>query len=165
MRGSLRLEPGSAGVGVLRRDQYSAAGFRLPTEAQWERAARSITQTRFCYGDVLECGDVCEPCPTHDQHMVYCSTNTEYAGSRMANGFGIHDLHGNVWELVQDWYEANLGGSHVIDPTGPTSGFDRVIRGGGWAYSAHQARSANRNEYPMSSRGADVGFRLARPVQ
>jgi formylglycine-generating enzyme required for sulfatase activity len=144
------------------------SGYRLPTEAQWERAARSLTQTRFSHGDVLECGDQCESCPFHDQYMLYCGSGagtTGPAGARLPNAFGLHDMHGSVWEMVQDWYQANLGTASVTDPTGPTSGFGRIVRGGALIYHAHECRSASRKEYPMVNRGADVGFRLARPVQ
>ena len=143
-------------------------GYRLPTEAQWERAARAITQTRFSHGDVLECGDICEACPAHDQYMLYCGNNasaTEPVGSRLPNAFGIFDVHGSVYEHVQDWYQSSLGTDPVIDPTGPGTGFDRVIRGGTWVGPAAWCRSANRNELPMTSRGSDIGFRLARTLQ
>ena len=151
-------------IGVL----AVCSGYRLPTEAEWERAARAITQTRFSHGDVLECGDVCESCSAHDQYMLYCgnaASTTEPVGSRLANAFGIFDAHGSVYELVQDWYQASLGTDPATDPTGPTTGFDRTVRGGAWNYAAATCRSANRNEYPMTNRGADVGFRLARPAQ
>jgi len=144
------------------------SGYRLPTEAEWERAARSLTQTRFSHGDVLGCGDACESCPVHDHYMHYCgnsSSITEPVGSRMPNAFGLFDMHGSVWELVQDWYQTNLGTDPVIDPTGPTSAFMKIIRGGGQMYVAEECRSANRNEYGIGDGGADVGFRLARPVQ
>ncbi len=146
----------------------SCSGYRLPTEAEWERAARSITQTRFSHGDVLECGDVCESCPFHDQYMLYCGSgagSTGPAGARLPNAFGLHDMHGSVWETVQDWYQANLGTAPETDPTGPPTGTARVIRGGALIYPAHHCRSASRGDYPMVSRGADVGFRLAKPVQ
>lgn len=112
----------------------SCTGYRLPTEAQWERAARSLTQTRFSHGDVLECGDLCESCPLHDQYMLYCgsgASTTGPAGARLPNAFGLHDMHGSVWEFAQDWYQASLGTLPVLDPTGPGTGSTRSVRGGG----------------------------------
>ena len=139
-------------------------GYRLSTEAQWERAARALTQTRFSHGDVLECGDACEECPLHNQYMVYCENYPGIVTSKSSNHFGLFDMHGNVWELTQDWYQASLGTDPVVDPLGPTSGFERTVRGGAWINHAAAARSASRTQYPMSSAGADVGFRLAREI-
>jgi formylglycine-generating enzyme required for sulfatase activity len=161
-------DPGEGMVCTSMVAPISCTGYRLPTDAQWERAARAISQTRFSHGDVLECGDVCEACPAHDQYMLYCGNNggtTEPVGSRLPNDFGIFDMHGSVFEFVHDYYQESLGTDPVTDPIAPGTSNDRVIRGGAWVYSAAAGRSANRNEYPRTSRGADVGFRLARTIQ
>jgi formylglycine-generating enzyme required for sulfatase activity len=157
------------GVGgfVERLNTYLATNaFRLPTDAEWERAARAQTQTRFSYGDVLECGDACEPCALHDQYMWWCGDNTPIGskpvGSRLPNTFGLYDMHGNVWELVQDWYTDHLGTSPLTDPTGPTTGSLRVIRSGAWYNDAQYLRSADRRGQLPADTYARLGFRLAR---
>ncbi len=161
-------DPGEGMLCSLMVAPVSCTGYRLPTEAQWERAARAISQTRFSHGDVLECGDVCESCPAHDQYVLYCgnaSGATEPVGSRLPNAFGLVGMHGSVYEFVHDYYQPNLGTDPVTDPISPGTSNDRVVRGGAWTYSAANSRSANRNDYPRTSRGADVGFRLARTLQ
>jgi len=160
--------PGEGMVCTHLASLLSCTGYHLPTEAQWERAARGITQTRFSHGDVLECGDGCEACPAHDQYMLYCgnaSGATEPVGSRLPNAFGLVDMHGSVYEFVHDYYQASLGTDPVTDPFSPGTSNNRVVRGGAWLYTVAWSRSANRNEYLPTSRGADVGFRLARTLQ
>jgi len=140
--------------------------FRLPTEAEWERAARAGTSTRFSYGDVLECGDDCEACAAHDPHMWYCGNVNPFApkevGLLQANPFGLHDMHGNIWELVNDLYTDDLGSNPVTDPTGPAnnSNGDIVYRGGGAEVWIN--RSASRlGGSPNISENDEVGFRVA----
>jgi formylglycine-generating enzyme required for sulfatase activity len=141
-------------------------GFRLPTEAEWERAARAGTTTRYAHGDLLECNDECEYCEGHSAHMSYCgrqywscveidpvdpsvclrfmaSPRMRSGWLMMPNPFGFHDMHGNVWEWVQDRY-GDYSPEDVTDPTGPTVGTDRVIRGGSWLGEARLGRSASR---------------------
>lgn len=139
--------------------------FRLPTEAEWERAARAETSTRFSYGDALGCGDACEACTVHDQYMIWCGNQqnrAELVGSKASNPFGLHDVHGNLFEWVQDRYGAYPVGP-ATDPTGPGSGPNRVFRGGSWNDNASYGRSAFRDGYfPPTARGYSVGFRVAR---
>jgi formylglycine-generating enzyme required for sulfatase activity len=144
-----------------------ATGFRLPTEAEWERAARAGTQTRFSHGDVLECDDLVEACPAHDVYMWWAGSQpytiaTHPVGSRQANGYGLYDMHGNLYEWVQDWFQTWLGTSPVTNPTGPGTGSARVLRGGAWIGLAKICRSADRANYGPSDRDVVVGFRLAR---
>lgn len=147
--------------------QPGAGKYRLPSEAEWERAARGGTQTRFSYGDALGCGDRCETCAVHAQSMWWCGNAagaTRPVGQKAANPFGLYDVHGGVWEWVQDWY-APYSSSAQTDPQGPPSGSGRVVRGGSWGSYARYCRSAPRDgDDPVTSRYSDIGFRLARPL-
>jgi formylglycine-generating enzyme required for sulfatase activity len=142
-------------------------GFRLPSEAEWERAARAGTQARFSHGDVLECGDGCEACGVHSQYMWWCGDmpngwTSQPVGSRQPNGYGLYDMHGNEWEWVQDWWQQHLGTSPVTNPPGPATGSYRVLRGGGWGSTAQYCRSAVRSANYPGNTGNNLGFRLAR---
>jgi formylglycine-generating enzyme required for sulfatase activity len=147
-----------------------SANYRHPTEAEWEFAARGSTDggppTRFSFGDVLECGDECDPCPTQEQYMLWCGNDQalcEPVGRRLPNGFGLCDMHGNLWEWAQDWY-GTYGSGQQTDPTGPVSGTDRVGRGGSWGALAKECRSASRlHGYPQG-RSHTGGFRVARSL-
>jgi len=134
--------------------------YRLPTEAEWEYAARAGTSTRYSFGDDaagLESsawygGDF----QTGGHHPV---------GTKEPNPWGLHDVHGNVWEWVQDWYDAEYySRSPSRDPRGPETGTDRVVRGGSWHTTATSWRTAFRRDYKPDYRGISIGFRLARDL-
>jgi len=144
--------------------QLGTTAFRLPTEAEWERAARAGTSSRFSHGDALECGDECDLCTLHDHHMWWCANATERthpAGLKQANGYGLFDMHGNVWEWVSDWH-GSYPAAPGIDPQGPPSGSLRALRGGAWTNGAENCRSANRTSLHPGSGSEAVGFRIAR---
>lgn len=138
--------------------------FRLPSEAEWERAARAGTTTRFSHGDVLECSDECEACAAHDPYMWWCGNVSPFGpkpvGQKLANSFGLHDMHGNLWEIVNDRY-GEFSADPVVDPIGPGGTGDIVIRGGG--REAWINRSASRVGSAPDDRAQnnEVGFRVA----
>jgi len=142
----------------------SAAGYRLLTEAEWEYACRAGTQTAFCNGGITNI--YCDPVdPNLNQVGWYCGnagSTTHDVGGKSPNGWGLYDIHGNVWEWCWDWY-GSYGGT-VTDPTGPGSGSDRVLRGGSWGCYARYCRSAFRYGSTPGARTDDLGFRLARNV-
>jgi len=133
--------------------------YRLPTEAEWEYACRAGTTNRFCYGD--------DPGYTLlGQYAWYGGNSGSLAHpvrQKRPNGWGLYDMYGNVYEWCSDWYGAYPGGS-VSDPTGPSSGSDRVYRGGCWDHDAYRCRSADRSwGYPgyPAHRDFNLGFRAA----
>ena len=129
--------------------------YRLPTEAEWEYATRAGTRTVYSFGN------------TKSQLRAYGwyrdnSDNTTHpVRGKRPNGWGLYDLHGNVWEWVADWY-GDYPSGRVTDPQGPSSGTHRVIRGGGWRYNARDCRTASRGIGMPGFRSSYVGFRLAR---
>ena len=132
--------------------------YRLPTEAEWEYACRAGTKTTFSFGD--------------DEKQLgqyaWFEGNAELAGEKYAhavgtkkpNPWGLHDMHGNVWEWCSDWYDRKLLGG--TDPVGPRGGSLRVLRGGSWWLFPDGCRSANRGSNDPSSRNGGLGFRVAR---
>ncbi len=89
------------------------------------------------------------------------SGNTSHeVAQKTPNNWGLHDMHGNVWEWCSDWFGAYTG--NATDPTGVSSGYSRVIRGGSWGVSACYCISANRYRYGPGVRNDNVGFRLSR---
>jgi formylglycine-generating enzyme required for sulfatase activity len=145
--------------------------YRLPTEAEWEYACRAGTTTAFHHGDDPEglaaVGNVAdatakanfpdwlEAIAAADGHVF-----TAPVGSFRANGFGLHDMHGNVVEWCADWY-GEYPTTQVDDPTGPAIGSLRLCRGGGWASHWRDCRSANRRWNRPDYRHNAIGFRLA----
>ena len=134
--------------------RYPGRNYRLPTEAEWEYAARAGTTGDYGGTGVLD-------------DMGWYSGNsggrTHPVALKQPNAFNLYDMHGNVWEWVQDWYSATYYSiSPGVDPTGPTTGSDRVLRGGSWFVSASLARSAFRVSRAPSVRSNGGGFRLAR---
>jgi formylglycine-generating enzyme required for sulfatase activity len=142
---------------------YSATGYRLPTEAEWEYACRAGTHTPFNTGDCLDA--TTEANYNGDNPYSGCPTGpylgwTITVGSYPANAYGLYDMHGNLWDWCNDWH-GGYGGD-VTDPVGATTGTARVIRGGGWSAEAQYCRSAYRNMY-VPGKGADaIGFRPVR---
>jgi len=131
-------------------------GFRLPTEAEWERACRAgTTAPNYASGELL-LADLAWYAP--NSGFV-----TNPVGQRACNGLGLHDMLGNVWEWCRDWFEPGYYQvSPAVDPAGPEQGAMRVIRGGSWYAPESNTRASFRGAlWPEATLG-DTGFRVAR---
>ena len=135
---------------------WNAAGYRLPTEAEWEYAARAGTATQWSFGDAEKLiGD-------YAWHKGNSGQKTHQAGVKKPNAWGLHDMHGNVWEWCWDWHEPYSDAAHA-DPVGPAAGVHRMFRGGGWNDQPADARSAIRGSVNPGFRFVGIGFRVVRP--
>lgn len=137
--------------------QQGGGMYRLPTEAEWEYACRSGGKPeRYCGGKEMDSLAWYDGNSGGQVHPV---------GQKVANGLGIYDMSGNVWEWVSDWYDGYYyGKSPRENPQGPSDGLFRVERGGSWSNCRESARSANRYVNNPGDRHDDLGFRLARTV-
>ena len=133
-----------------RREAGRVDRYRLPTEAEWEYAARAGTAGPS-YGELNEVA----------WHWGNSGRRVRPVGQRRANGWGLHDMLGNVWEWTADWY-GRYPAELVTDPRGPGTGSSRVARGGSWYIDPLNVRSASRYDLSPGIRRSTLGFRLVR---
>lgn len=157
-----RLRPFYSRVGES-VTMLDGTGYRLPTEAEWEFACRAGTTTGFWIGDKSE--DLSQA----GWFNANSASRSHAVGEGKANPFGLFDMHGNVWEWVQDaWepaYYAQFQDTPALDPRGPaTDGSPRVIRGGDWFCDKSTCRAATRSAEPPTQRVHGIGFRAALSV-
>ena len=137
----------------LPKEKAAGNVYRLPTEAEWEYACRAGAETEFCFGSNNSAlGD-----------YAWFRGNSEGqvhpVGQKKPNAWGLHDMHGNVFEWCQDWH-GQYASDSVVDPVGPDTGEFRVMRGGAWVFDGAYCRSAYRLRYHESFASGHVGFRV-----
>ncbi len=141
---------------ISKLNKLTGCNFRLPTEAEWEFAARGgVSGKGLNYSGSKVVGSVA-------WYSSNSNSTTHDVATKAANELGVYDMSGNVWEWCQDWYDTEYYSSSVVNsPTGPSSGAYRVFRGGSWCLAASLCRSSFRSFNLPSSRFNYLGFRLA----
>jgi len=139
-------------------DEFGArrGKFQLPTEAQWEYACRAGSTTRYCFGDEES------RLNAYAWSAENSGNKTHPVGEKEPNAWGLYDMHGNVWEWCQDFYDGDYyANSPLDDPMGPATGPYRVLRGGGGNLAAKYCRSSYRSSFEPGYRNSRLGFRVA----
>jgi formylglycine-generating enzyme required for sulfatase activity len=144
---------------IKKLNEKTGMNYRLPTEAEWEYAARSGGYKEQWAGTNDE-----EKIGEYTWYGFTAEGVTHAVGGKTPNGIGLYDMMGNVWEWCSDWYDKKYYEySPSKDPQGPSEGSNRVIRGGGWRSRDKGLRTTDRNDFiPTSKKFTDIGFRLAR---
>ena len=145
--------------------------YRLPTEAEWEYAARAGSQTAYSWGNEIDCTKAMysnntlksDDCVDYVKSRGLAADGPAPVKSYPPNAWGLYDMHGNVWEWVQDWNGA-YPQTVLVDPKGAESGKERVRRGGSWFKFGRACRSANRNFAHPATKHNTLGFRVVREV-
>ena len=147
---------------ITKLNQQTGQSYRLPTEAEFEYAARAGSSKAFANGEIKEIA--CANDPVLNAMGWYCynaGDRSHPVAQKQANAWGLYDMHGNLWEWCADSrYDGDYPSQAAIDPVSPNPGEDRVIRGGSWNNDAWFARSANRDWTNPEYRNDYVGFRL-----
>lgn len=139
---------------ITKLNNITGETFRMPTEAEWEYAARGGNKSKgYLYSGSNTIGNVA-------WYADNSGSKTHAVKTKSPNELGLYDMSGNVWEWCSDWY-GSYSSNAQTDPTGPTSGSTRVARGGGWSNRASYCRVAFRNNASPSFRYGHYGFRLA----
>ena len=139
---------------ISRLNELTGATFRLPTEAQWEYAARGGNKSKgYTYSGSNAIDDVA-------WHWYNSDRTTHPVKTKAPNELGIYDMSGNVWEWCSDWY-GDYSSAAQTDPTGPATGYYRVGRGGSWDNDATYCRVAFRGNSTPTNRFSHLGLRLA----
>jgi formylglycine-generating enzyme required for sulfatase activity len=164
---------------------WNGTGYRLPTEAEWEYACRAGTRTSYSFGDdesqlkdhawladnsgreLWDSGrfwiEINKDSKEYFDEILRRGCRTHPVGLKSPNGFGLYDMHGNVWEWCWGWYDEGYYKQMLnVNPTGPSKGTARVLRGGSFDNFPADLRSASRLRNQPANRSWVVGFRLAR---
>ena len=135
--------------------------YRLASEAEWEYACRSGTESAYSFG--ADASDLGKYAWYHENANDIGERYAHEIGEKLSNHFGLHDMHGNAWESCGDYYDSEYySNSAKRDPMGPDEGAFRVFRGGSWFNSSLNCRSAHRFRISPVNRSGDLGFRVLR---